>query len=220
MPESIASSCVGSTRPSATGMSAILMRYWLRLEPHVVADADLGHDDADLAGDVLPHALDALEQVAAALRVGQANQADAELDLHRVDGEIIFDAFLGRLASSPRLGLGGGLLLRLRFATHEHPRHAEARAAEHQQRHRAAGSVKTRIARKPPVTASACGREKSCCTNSRGRFDFCVLRVTSKPAASEMRNAGTWLTRPSPIVSCVKTLRRFGRAACRTRPRR
>ena len=32
---------------------------------------------------------------------------------------------------------------------------------------------------------------------------FCVLRVTSKPAASEIKNAGTWLTRPSPIVSCV-----------------
>jgi hypothetical protein len=32
-----------------------------------------------------------------------------------------------------------------------------------------------------------------------------VLRVTSKPAASEIRNAGTWLTRPSPIVSLVKS---------------
>ena len=32
-----------------------------------------------------------------------------------------------------------------------------------------------------------------------------MLRVTSKPAASEIRNAGTWLTRPSPIVSCVKS---------------
>ena len=28
-----------------------------------------------------------------------------------------------------------------------------------------------------------------------------MLRVTSKPAASEIKNAGTWLTRPSPIVS-------------------
>ena len=65
--------------------------------------------------------------------------------------------------------------------------------------------VNTRMPRNPPVTASACGREKSCCMNSRGMFDFCVLRVTSKPAASEIKNAGTWLTRPSPIVSRVKS---------------
>ena len=63
--------------------------------------------------------------------------------------------------------------------------------------------VKIRIAKNPPVTASACGREKICCMNSRGKFAFCVLRVTSKPAASEIKNAGTWLTRPSPIVKCV-----------------
>ena len=31
-------------------------------------------------------------------------------------------------------------------------------------------------------------------------------RVTISPAASEIKNAGTWLTRPSPIVSLVKTL--------------
>ena len=29
--------------------------------------------------------------------------------------------------------------------------------------------------------------------------------MTIRPAASEIRNAGTWLTRPSPIVSLVKT---------------
>ena len=114
-------------------MSAILMRYSLRLQPHVVADADLGHDDADFGGDALPHALDALEQVAAALGVGQADQADADFDLHRVDGEVVFDPLLG-----------GGLfgfgrlcrrLLLLGFVLREHARHAEARGAEHQQRH-------------------------------------------------------------------------------------
>ena len=39
----------------------------VRLEPHVVADADLGQNHAHLGGQVLPHALDAFQQVAAAL---------------------------------------------------------------------------------------------------------------------------------------------------------
>ncbi len=41
--------------------------------------------------------------------------------------------------------------------------------------------------------------------NSLGRFVDWLLRVTSRPAASEIRNAGTWLTNPSPIVSVVNT---------------
>ncbi len=45
--------------------------------------------------------------------------------------------------------------------------------------------------RKPPVTANACGREKSCEMNSLGRLVSLLERVTSKPAASEIRNAGT-----------------------------
>ena len=61
------------------------------VEPHVVADANLGHDDADFRGHVLPDARDALEQIAAALRVGQPNQPDADFDLHRIDGEKILD---------------------------------------------------------------------------------------------------------------------------------
>ena len=60
----------------------------------------------------------------------------------------------------------------------------DARGAEHQQRH-ARQAREHEDAKKPPVTASACGREKSCWKNC-GRFDFCVLRVTSKPAASEI----------------------------------
>ena len=43
-----------------------------------------------------------------------------------------------------------------------------------------------------------------------------MLRVTSKPAASEIKNAGTWLTRPSPIVSRVKSVGRLAEASCRT----
>ena len=65
--------------------------------------------------------------------------------------------------------------------------------------------VKTRMPRNPPATANACGRENSCWMNSLGRLDFCVLRVISKPAASEIRKAGTWLTSPSPIVSFVNS---------------
>ncbi len=61
--------------------------------------------------------------------------------------------------------------------------------------------VNTSIPRNPAVTASACGREKSCWMNCARQIGFgSLLRVTSKPAASEIRNAGTWLTRPSPIV--------------------
>ena len=59
--------------------------------------------------------------------------------------------------------------------------------------------------RNPPATASAWGREKSCLRNSLGRLVVWLLRVTSRPAASEIRKAGTWLTRPSPIVSLVNS---------------
>ena len=65
--------------------------------------------------------------------------------------------------------------------------------------------VKTKIPRKPPATANACGREKSCRRNSPGRLISELLRVTSRPAASEIRKAGTWVTRPSPMVSVVKS---------------
>ena len=37
-----------------------------------------------------------------------------------------------------------------------------------------------------PATTSACGREKSCFRNCTGRSTFWVLRVTSKPAASDV----------------------------------
>ena len=59
-------------------------------------------------------------------------------------------------------------------------------------------NIRLRVLNRLPIFfdagyASACGREKICCMNSRGKFDFCVLRVTSRPAASEIKNAGTWL---------------------------
>ena len=65
--------------------------------------------------------------------------------------------------------------------------------------------VNTRMQRNPAATAKACGREKSCLRNSAGRSVSVLLRVTSKPAAKEMRKAGTCVTRPSPMVSVVKT---------------
>ena len=59
--------------------------------------------------------------------------------------------------------------------------------------------------RKPPATANACGRKKSCRRNSLGRLLSWLLRVTNMPAASEIRNAGTCVTRPSPMVSVVNS---------------
>ena len=104
----------------------------------------------------------AVEQIAAALRIGQANQADADLDLHRVDGEIIFDPLFGRLLVAAAFGLGllGGLLVGLRLRV-SMQRQADAAGADRQQRHRGR-LVKISMPRNPPVTASACGRENSC----------------------------------------------------------
>ena len=62
---------------------------------------------------------------------------------------------------------------------------------------------------RPTKTAaipSTAGLVNSCSITSRFRSVEDDERVTISPAASEIRNAGTWLTRPSPIVSLVKTL--------------
>ena len=53
-----------------------------------------------------------------------------------------------------------------------------------------------------PITA---GFENNWPVTSRFRSVDDDERVTISPAASEIKNAGTWLTRPSPIVSLVKT---------------
>ena len=55
--------------------------------------------------------------------------------------------------------------------------------------------VKTSNPKKAAATPKASGREKICFKNSAGKSCFCVLRVTSKPAANEIKNAGTWLTK-------------------------
>ena len=46
--------------------------------------------------------------------------------------------------------------------------------------------VNISMPRNPPVTASACGREKSCCMNSRGKFDS--LRAARHEQAGGQRN--------------------------------
>ena len=60
--------------------------------------------------------------------------------------------------------------------------------------------------RKTAAVASTPGCENSWPTTSRLRSVDDDERVTINPAASEVKNAGTWLTRPSPMVSFVKTL--------------
>ena len=60
--------------------------------------------------------------------------------------------------------------------------------------------------RNTAAVPSTPGFQKSWPTTSRPRSVEDDERVTISPAASEIRNAGTWLTRPSPIVSLVKTL--------------
>ena len=88
------------------------------IEPHVVANADLGHDDADLGGDALPHALDPFQQIATPLGIGEPNQSHADFDLHRIDGEKIFDPLFGRFLLL--LGFRGvaRFLLTLRLSQH------------------------------------------------------------------------------------------------------
>ena len=53
--------------------------------------------------------------------------------------------------------------------------------------------------------------KKSWVNTSRPRSVEDDERVTIKPAANEIKNAGTWLTSPSPIVNLVKTFT----ASCR-----
>ena len=62
-------------------------------------------------------------------------------------------------------------------------------------------AVKISNSKKTPEMINASGREKICPRNCPEKFDFCVLRVVSNAAANEIKNAGTWLTNPSPIVN-------------------
>ena len=61
----------------------------------LVVNPHLGHDQPELARHPLAHRLEPVEQVAAARRVGQADQAEADLELERIDVQQVFHA-LGR----------------------------------------------------------------------------------------------------------------------------
>ena len=99
-PESMARNLPGIDRALGHRHVGDLDAVLVLVQPHVVADADLGQDDADLGGHVLADALDALQQVAAAAGIGQADQAHADLDLHRIDGQVVFHAVSAGLAAS------------------------------------------------------------------------------------------------------------------------
>lgn len=61
--------------------------------------------------------------------------------------------------------------------------------------------------RKPAAMSSAGLFDVSCPINSSPMFVCDEVRVVSSPAASEMMNAGIWLTSPSPMVSLVNVLK-------------
>ena len=83
----------------------------------------------------LTDARDPRQQVAASTRIGQANQADADFDLHRVDGQVVFDALV-RLLGRDRLGLRrrAGLGRHATFLLGEHDGQGAATGAQRQQR--------------------------------------------------------------------------------------
>ncbi len=140
------------------------------VEPHVVADADLGHDDADLArrrsgAPAAPGPAGRRPRFG----IGQPDQADADLDLHRIDRQDSpRSRFLSAAASLAACGLlcvfVGGRLAR------QHAGPGPRRPAPSVSSGIRGRSVKIRTPRNPPVTASACGREKSCWKNSCGRL--------------------------------------------------
>ncbi len=55
----------------------------------------------------------------------------------------------------------------------------------------------------PAVTYSTCGRLANWSSSCWLRSWSAETRVTRMPAAVEMTSAGTWATRPSPMVSSV-----------------
>ena len=88
---------------------AVLIGFQLQ----IVAQADGGNDDAHFLGESFAHAGDALEQIAALARVGQADQAEAQFDLQGVHREeaLQFVARAGGGGSPGRrgaVGFGGG----------------------------------------------------------------------------------------------------------------
>jgi hypothetical protein len=77
------------------------------LELQVVADADRRNDDPDLAGGMPPDHRDALEQVAALTDVDERDQAEADLQFHRIVREQRDDRF-GRFDDGLVGGPAGG----------------------------------------------------------------------------------------------------------------
>jgi len=63
--------------------------------------------------------------------------------------------------------------------------------------------ITPRTAMKPDVTNRASGLPRSWLCVSAERLPSPEARLTMRPAAVEMRSAGIWLTRPSPMESSV-----------------
>ncbi len=148
-------------------MSAILMRYWFWSSRMLSRTRTLGMMTPISAARVCRHALDSLQQIAAAFRIGQADQADAQFEFHRIDHQVVLDALL----RSPRglslfFVLGGWALLSRRKSVMARP----TQAAPTKSSGIRGRSVKTSMPRNPPATANACGRRKSCRRNSLGQI--------------------------------------------------
>ena len=172
-------------------------------EPHVVADADLRQNDADLGGQVLPHALDAVQQVAAAFadRPAGSGPRPAPIPSDRRSDSL---RRAGRCLAASACFFAAATAWAL-FSRRESVTAMPTQPAPISSSGIRGRLVKIKMARKPPATANACGREKSCRRNSLGRLLSWLLRVTNMPAASEIRKAGTCVTSPSPIVSVVNS---------------
>ena len=90
--------------------AADLEPVFVRADADLVADADLRHDQAEVLRHAVADRADTIEQVAAAGRVGQADEAEADLQLERVDVQQVVHPLDRRLGRRRRLGLGVGLV--------------------------------------------------------------------------------------------------------------
>ena len=172
-------------------------------ELHVVADADRRDDDAQLDRDLPADHADAVEQIAA---LGSRRRASPGRSRPPAP------SCRRRAASRPfpaPSSAAFSLLLRRRGA--RRPASRCASACTPARRSRCPGSSSGSLGR--PVSdistrntaamISALRLGEELASISSPRFLRLLVRVTIRPAASETMNAGTWLTRPSPIVSLV-----------------
>ena len=122
LPGSIA---LSSIVPWATATSAILIRYWLCGSRMLSRTRTFGRITPISAARFCRTRWMRSSKSPPRLRIGQPNQADAQLQLHRVDGEIVFDALgaLGGLGLLFHRGDRLGLVLAAR------KRHGHAHAA-------------------------------------------------------------------------------------------